>query len=128
MEVMEEGDLMDRVPILLNRDKQYYQDHQTVLQETICAGIVGGKLDFPRNASFAAVKIVHWWEDEYYAAYKKNSGLLHMDELNDDNDDIGSGGRGLATPARVIVKDSDPEKFVGAITKTADKLLGKLVF
>lgn len=25
MEVMEEGDLMDRVPVLLNRDMQYYQ-------------------------------------------------------------------------------------------------------
>lgn len=24
MEVMEEGDLMDRVPILLQRDRQYY--------------------------------------------------------------------------------------------------------
>lgn len=60
MEVMEEGDLMDRVPILLTRNMQYYQKHQTVLQETICPGIVGGKLDFPRYASFAAVKIVHW--------------------------------------------------------------------
>lgn len=61
MELMEEGDLMDRVPILLQRDMQYYQQHQTVLQETICAGIVGGKLDFPRYASFAAVKIVLWF-------------------------------------------------------------------
>lgn len=52
---------MDRVPILLSRDKQYYQEHQTVLQETICAGIVGGKLDFPRYAAFAAVKIVQWY-------------------------------------------------------------------
>lgn len=25
MEVMEEGDLMDRVPILLQRDRQYYE-------------------------------------------------------------------------------------------------------
>lgn len=80
MEVMEEGNLMDRVPILLQRDMQYYQvkfdwasnlnitlhisywqNHQTVLQETICPGIVGGKLDFPRYAAFAAVKIVSWY-------------------------------------------------------------------
>lgn len=85
MEVMEEGNLMDRVPILLQRDMQYYQTHQTVLQETICPGVVGGKLDFPRNASFAAVKIVLWWEDEYYAAYKKNSGLLNFSQINEDS-------------------------------------------
>lgn len=81
---MEEGNLMDRVPILLQRDLQYYQEHQTVLQETICLGVVGGKLDFPRNASFAAVKIVLWWEDEYFAAYKKNSGLLHFCQIDED--------------------------------------------
>lgn len=81
---MEEGNLMDRVPILLQRDLQYYQEHQTVLQETICPGVVGGKLDFPRHASFASVKIVLWWEDEYYAAYKKNSGLLHFSQIDED--------------------------------------------
>lgn len=89
MEVMEEGDLMDRVPILLQRDRQYYdvnkllfstdkvalefegnlkkkhfyptQQHQTVLQEIICPGVVGGSLDFPRSASFASVKLVEWY-------------------------------------------------------------------
>lgn len=53
------------------------------------------------------------WEDEYYAAYKKNSGLLH---LNDEND---------GAMEKVIVKASDPEKFVSAITKSAERLLGK---
>jgi hypothetical protein len=58
MEIMEEGNLMDRVRILLQRDLGYYQAHQTVLQENLCPGIVGGLLDFPHYASFAAVKLV----------------------------------------------------------------------
>lgn len=92
MEVMEEGNLMDRVPVLLQRDMQYYevienictmiitrrcnsmpnrickQQHQTVLQEMICSGVVGGTLDFPRSASFASVKIVQWYEVVYERA------------------------------------------------------------
>lgn len=31
MEVMEEGDLMDRVPILLQRDRQYYDVNLIIL-------------------------------------------------------------------------------------------------
>lgn len=92
-----------------------------MLQETICSGIVGGRLDFPRFASFASVKIVLWLEDEYFAAYSKHSGLLDLSEINDDGDDkddddkySGCGG---------IVKSSDPEKFVLLATKTADSLL-----
>lgn len=81
------------------------------MQEIICPGVVGGTLDFPRSASFASVKMVEWWEDEYYAAYKKNSGLLHLNETN--------------IIEKIIVKGSSPEKFVTAITKSADKLLGK---
>ncbi|XP_037905306.1 uncharacterized protein LOC119647992 isoform X2 [Hermetia illucens] len=83
MEVMEEGNLMDRVPVLLQRDLQYYQEFQSVLQERLCPGVVGGKLDFPLYASFAAIKIVLWWEDEYFAAYKKYSGLLHHSQTSD---------------------------------------------
>lgn len=52
------------------------------------------------------------WEDEFYAAYKKNSGLLHL------NEEVGE------VAEKVIVKTSDPEKFVSAITKSAEKLLG----
>lgn len=65
------------------------------------------------------------WEDEYYAAYKKNSGLLHMDELNDDADDVDNSANADGDPlaAKLIVKTSDPEKFVGCIVKSADKLL-----
>ena len=44
MEVMEEGNLLDRVQILLQRDLGYYNKHQTVLQETLCPGVVGGLL------------------------------------------------------------------------------------
>lgn len=51
------------------------------------------------------------WEDEFYAAYKKYSGLLHLNESN-----VGE---------KNIVKASSPEKFVSAITKSADRLLGK---
>lgn len=47
-----------------------------MLSETICPGVVGGRLDFPRSASFASVKIVTWWEEEYIAAYRRGSGLL----------------------------------------------------
>lgn len=71
---------------------------------------MGGKLDFPRSASFASVKIVEWWEDEYYAAYKKNSGLLHLNDI--------------VQQEKIIVKSSSPEKFVTIIAKSADKLLG----
>lgn len=61
------------------------------------------------------------WEDEYYAAYKKNSGLLHLDEITDEEEDA---TEKVKVNAKVIVKSSDPEKFVGSITKSADKLLG----
>ncbi|XP_063706631.1 uncharacterized protein LOC134835643 [Culicoides brevitarsis] len=117
MEVMEEGILMDRLPILLQRDMQYYEKNKEVLQETICPGVVGGKLDFPRYASFASVKIVLWLEDEYYQAYLKKSGLLCYDTLNDETihrDDESS---------VCIVKSSDPERFVWLVARTCDALL-----
>lgn len=56
----------------------FEQQNQVVLQETICSGIVGGRLDFPRYASFASVKICLWLEDEYFAAYSRHSGLLDL--------------------------------------------------
>ncbi|KAK9506517.1 hypothetical protein O3M35_008440 [Rhynocoris fuscipes] len=77
MEVMEEGNLLDRVGILLQRDSDYYQQHQSVLQEAICSGIAGGALDFPHHASFAAVKLVTWWEQQYIAVFGVPSGLIH---------------------------------------------------
>lgn len=53
------------------------------------------------------------WEDEYYAAYKAYSGLLH---LNEDKH-----------CEKNIVKASSPEKFVSAVTKSADRLLGRKI-
>lgn len=123
MELMEEGNLMDRIPILIQRDMEYYQQNQVVLQETICPGVVGGKLDFPRYASFASVKLVLWFEDEYFAAYKKNSGLLQIDQFKEGNEN-----EMMENPsaASAIVKNSDPFKFVGLVTKSTDKLLQHL--
>lgn len=49
---------------------EIFQQNQTVLSENICCGVVGGRLDFPRSASFAAVKIVLWLEEEFSIAFK----------------------------------------------------------
>lgn len=132
---------MDRIPILLARDLEYYEvksvnyipfpvplrnvtfvfkANQKVLTENICPGVVGGKLDFPRSASFASVKVVMWLEDEYFAAYRKCSGLLHLSDVLQDHqgketdEAAGCGG---------IVKSSDPEKFVLLVVKSVDNLL-----
>ncbi|XP_044259026.1 uncharacterized protein LOC123007679 [Tribolium madens] len=119
MEVMEDGNLMDKVHILIQRDMEYYKTHQTVLQETICPGVVGGRLDFPRSASFAAMKLVLWWEEEYVAAYRKSSGFLQKSEVPDQSMDTSGGCGG-------IVKASDPTKFVSLINKSAEQLLEHL--
>lgn len=77
-------------------------------------------MDFPRSASFASVKLVLWWEEEYIAAFKKPSGFIkETPKKSDDNsDDSGQECGGM-------VKDSDPSKFVSLISKSADQLLGK---
>lgn len=75
-------------------------------------------MDFPRNASFAAVKLVLWWEEEYVAAYRKSSGLFrNSPDLEEEEDFIGGCGG--------IVKASDPNKFVTAVTKSGEQLLSK---
>ncbi|XP_050514797.1 uncharacterized protein KIAA0825 homolog [Diabrotica virgifera virgifera] len=117
MEVMEDGNLMDKVNILIQRDMEYYDTNQSILQETICAGVIGGKLDFPRSASFASMKLVIWWEEEFVAAYKKSSEFLPKIKKADKQADDDSEG---------IVKDSDPSKFVSLIAKSADQLLAHL--
>ncbi|CAB3239457.1 unnamed protein product [Arctia plantaginis] len=109
MEVIEDGNIMDRIPILLQRDLEYYQKNQTVLSETVCKGVVGGRLDFPRNASFAAVKIVLWLEEEFSIAFKHGSGMfVHTNE--DEKSDTG------------VAKTSDPDKFVQLAIKSSDSL------
>ncbi|XP_030762018.1 uncharacterized protein LOC115886854 [Sitophilus oryzae] len=120
MEVMEDGNLMDKVNILIQRDLEYYKSKQSVLQETICPGIIGGRLDFPRSASFAAVKLVIWWEDEYIAAYKNPSGFFQKDSRSSRSSIEAFGGCGG------IVKASDPTKFISAVSKSADQLLEHL--
>lgn len=91
-----------------------------MLQETICTGVIGGHLDFPRYASFAAVKLVLWWEEEFVASYRHGSGLMQqLTELSAGNvEKIGGCGG--------IIKSSDPSKFVVLITKSAEQLLGMM--
>lgn len=100
------------------RKNNVKKDKQTILQEPICPGIVGGRLDFPRYASFAAMKLVLWWEEEYVAAYRKNSSFLQKNLDNSNGDNETSGGCGG------IVKASDPAKFVNLISKSAEQFLG----
>ncbi|KAG6458860.1 hypothetical protein O3G_MSEX011083 [Manduca sexta] len=113
MEVIEDGNIMDRIPILLQRDLEYYQKNQTVLSETVCRGVVGGRLDFPRNASFAAVKIVLWLEEEFSIAFKQGSGMF----VGTEEDEKTEGG---------VAKTSDPDKFVQLAIKSSDSLLEHL--
>ncbi|XP_062525976.1 uncharacterized protein LOC134199323 [Bombyx mori] len=112
MEVIEDGNIIDRIPILLQRDLEYYQKNQTVLSETICRSVVGGRLDFPRNASFAAVKIVLWLEEEFSIAFKQGSGMFVNTEEEEEKLEGG------------VAKTSDPDKFVQLTVKSSDALLG----
>ncbi|XP_049870073.1 uncharacterized protein LOC126369613 isoform X2 [Pectinophora gossypiella] len=114
MEVIEDGNIMDRIPILLQRDLEYYQKNQTVLSEIVCPGVVGGRLDFPRNASFAAVKIVIWLEEEFSIAFQHGSGMFVT--TGEDN----------GSDADIIVKTSDPDKFVQLAVKSSDALMEHL--
>lgn len=90
-----------------------------MLQETTCTTVVGGHLDFPRYASFAAVKLVLWWEEEFVAAYRRNSGFLRRNIYTGEDNSRACGG---------MIKSSDPLKFVNLITTSADQLLGRLYF
>ncbi|OWR55394.1 hypothetical protein KGM_209819 [Danaus plexippus plexippus] len=111
MEVIEDGNIMDRIPILLQRDLEYYQKNQTILSEKVCRGVVGGKLDFPRSASFAAVKIVLWLEEEFAIAFNEGSGMfVSVEEEKADG----------------VAKTSDPDKFAQLATKSSDSLLEHL--
>jgi len=70
---------MDRVRILLQRDLSYYQAHQTVLQENLCPGVVGGLLDFPHYASFAAVKLVCTVGYVFFSVFASLFCILYTD-------------------------------------------------
>ncbi|KAK2583104.1 hypothetical protein KPH14_009131 [Odynerus spinipes] len=118
MEIMEDGNLVDRVRILLQRDMQYYQEMQTVLREALCVRVSGGKLDFPRHASFAAIKIVMWWEAEFVIAFKRPSGLSTADLKSKSSAGLGSEDG--------VVKKVQPSEFILMVVDTADQLLEHL--
>ncbi|XP_046736558.1 uncharacterized protein LOC124405560 isoform X4 [Diprion similis] len=115
MEIMEDGNLVDRVRILLQRDMKYYQEKQMVLSESICVGISGGKLDFPRHASFASTKIVAWWEAEFTTTFKESSGLSFTSKEYTE-----------AADCAEVVKHSEPSEFVAMIVDTSEQLLAHL--
>ncbi|XP_076296599.1 uncharacterized protein LOC143216906 isoform X1 [Lasioglossum baleicum] len=114
MEIMEDGNLVDRVRILLQRDMQYYQEMQTVLKEPLCTRICGGKLDFPRHASFAAIKIVTWWELDFQAAFKRQSGLTSSEAA------------GSAGAEDRVTKQIQPSDFISTVVDTSEQLLEHL--
>ncbi|XP_043683631.1 uncharacterized protein LOC122636472 isoform X1 [Vespula pensylvanica] len=116
MEIMEDGNLVDRVRILLQRDMQYYQEMQTVLREALCIRVSGGKLDFPRHASFAAIKIVMWWEAEFLITFKRPSGLSTVKCKTITELETGDG----------VVKNVLPSEFILMVVDTADQLLEHL--
>ncbi|XP_024881241.1 uncharacterized protein LOC112460674 [Temnothorax curvispinosus] len=116
MEIMEDGNLVDRVRILLQRDMQYYQEMQTVLREPLCIRISGGRLDFPRHASFAAIKIVTWWEADFVAAFKRTSGLSS----------IWDGSASSVDDEEGVIKRIQPSDFILLVVDTAEQLLEHL--
>lgn len=93
------------------------QEMQTVLKEPLCARICGGKLDFPRHASFSAIKIVAWWEVEFQAAFKHRSGLSNSTE----QETVASAGSGGG-----VIKTIQPSEFVLVVVDTAEQLLGTM--
>ncbi|XP_031785557.1 uncharacterized protein LOC100116243 isoform X1 [Nasonia vitripennis] len=115
MEIMEDGNLVDRVRILLQRDMQYYQEMQTVLREQVCVRVSGGKFDFPRHASFAAIKIVTWWEAEFMAAFNRPSGLSSASQ---DSSVLAGDG--------AVVKKTQPSEFILLVVETSKQLLEHL--
>lgn len=92
------------------------QEMQTVLKEPLCSRISGGKLDFPRHASFVAVKIVTWWEADFQAAFKRHSGLTSLMENKSS---------AIVENEERVIKKISPSEFVLLVVDTADKLLGK---
>lgn len=90
---------------------------QTVLREPLCIRISGGKLDFPRHASFAAIKIVTWWEADFSTAFKRASGLS-----SSEDDGIASS----IDAEDGVIKRIQPNEFISLVVDTAEQLLGTL--
>ncbi|XP_051169781.1 uncharacterized protein LOC127287087 isoform X3 [Leptopilina boulardi] len=129
MEIMEDGNLVDRVRILLQRDMKYYQEMQTVLRETVCVRVSGGKLDFPRHASFAAIKIVTWWEAEFSVAFKGPSGLSSNHQENDliiDGDDDDEEEEEEEEEEEAVIKTIQPSELILLVIDTSEQLIEHL--
>jgi len=45
-------------------------------------------LDFPRYASFAAVKLVMWWEEQFSGAFRRPSGLIGSARSSSDSPEV----------------------------------------
>lgn len=86
---------------------------QTVLREPVCVRVSGGKLDFPRHASFAAIKIVTWWEAEFTVAFKGPSGLSSAVQDNDSLNESES-----------VIKNMQPPEFILLVIDTSEQLIG----
>ncbi|KAL1117774.1 hypothetical protein AAG570_004089 [Ranatra chinensis] len=106
---MEDGNLLDRVRILLQRDIAYYELHQNVLQEALCPGVVGGALDFPHHASFAAVKMVTWWEQNHISVFASPSDI-----------------RGTTAGEEDMSQTMTEEELVTTVSNTCQQLMGHL--
>ncbi|KAL7286852.1 hypothetical protein TKK_0018989 [Trichogramma kaykai] len=120
MEIMEDGNLLDRVRILLQRDMQYYEEQQTVLREPLCVRVSGGQFDFPRHASFAAVKMVMWWEAEFELVFVESSGLSPPKKDQQDSGELGD------DDLEHVVKKVQPDEIISLIIETAEQLLEHL--
>lgn len=86
---------------------------QTVLRESLCGRVSGGKLDFPRHASFAAIKIVKWWEAEFLIAFRYPSGLCISTEKDASGNEDDQ-----------VIKMTKPSEFILLVVDTSEQLIG----
>lgn len=93
---------------------------QTVLREALCIRVSGGKLDFPRHASFAAIKMVTWWEAEFLITFKRPSGLTTVGCKTRKGHETDDG--------TAVVKNVLPSEFILMVVDTAEQLLGTSFF
>lgn len=92
------------------------QEQQTVMRETMCVRMIGGRFDFPRYASFAAVKMISWWEAEFTLAFRSPSGLspVNKDDIETIEEDDGA------------VKKTKPSEFILLVVETSEMLMSEL--
>uniref|UniRef100_A0A0C9RUR4 KIAA0825_1 protein n=1 Tax=Fopius arisanus TaxID=64838 RepID=A0A0C9RUR4_9HYME len=88
---------------------------QTVLRESLCGRVSGGKLDFPRHASFAAIKIVKWWEAEFLIAFRHPSGLC-----------ISTEPISTSIEGEEVIKKTPPSEFIMLVVDTSQLFIEHL--